>query len=528
MSDPPARALLSDVVAVADVVATTLGPFGANKLIVQDNGTVTLTASGSVLLDRYDLDNPAVALLRGAAEGFRSEHRDGTGTLVALTGALLEEAIELQEMGLHPTSIESGYRRALDVARAYATERSVPVDGVGVEPVARTALTAVRDPGVRGHLSREVADVSQTLLAERPDEPFDRRNVAVVSRVGGALSETELVRGVVLDKAPVVESMPRVAEGGIALVSATVDLPRPGSQTSRRPSTRLSIAPETFEERQAFDERERAEFEATVERVLDAGCSFVATATSVNDRVKRTLANEGLLLVQRVDDDDLRRLARATGAQVVAEFGDITAESLGTGSVSVRREAGRDMTVIETTGGERVYTLFCRAPDPRSLEEFSGSVESAVAAVVTAAQEGTVLPGGGAAEVGAGAAIRDAASAIDGRAQFAALAGARALACVPRHLARSSGVDATDAITELRHAHADGHDDVGVDVVLGEVRSMLGADPIVEPATTKVALWESAVDLAAQLVRIDERLPATDLGKADSPADVVDEAAAEE
>lgn len=526
MSD--AASLRSDVVSVADVVATTVGPFGANKLIVEDNGTVTLTGSGAALLDRYDLDNPALSLLRTGAEGFRSEHRDGTSTLVALTGALVAEAMDLQEMGLHPTAIEEGYRFALGTARSAALDRAVPVEDVGAESVARTALTAVRDPGVRGHLAREVSAVATSLLTEHPERPFDRRNVAVVARVGGALSETELVHGVVLDKAPVVEAMPRTAEGGIGLVSATIDLPRPGSQTSRRPSTRLSIAPESFADRRAFDERERAEFEAAAERVIAAGCSFVATATSVNDRVKRTLANQGLLLVQRVEEDDLRRLARATGAAVVPSFEDLTAASLGSGTVTVRREAGRDMTVVESDAADRVYTLFCRAPDPRSLDEFSGSVESAVAAVTTATQAGTVVPGGGAAEVGADAAIRADAGTIDDRAQFAALAAGRALTRIPRQLARSGGMDPMEALADLRHAHAEGQGDVGVDVVLGELRSMFDTDPIVDPTATKVALWESAIDLAVQLVRIDERLPATDLGVVESATEGVDGAATED
>ncbi|HKJ57713.1 MAG TPA: TCP-1/cpn60 chaperonin family protein [Halobacteriales archaeon] len=511
MAEQSNDAFLEDTGTLSSIVGTTIGPFGANKLLVQNNGDVTITASGSSVLDRYDIENPAVSLLRTGAAGFRSEHRDGTSTLVALTGAFLEEAAELQDMGLHPTAIERGYRTALDVAREYVAERSYPDDEVGADALARTALTATRDPGLRNHLGREVGAIAESLWAES-DEPFDAKNVKVVSRVGGALSETELVRGVVLDKEPVLESMPRSVAGGIALVSSTIDLPHPGSATSRRSSINLSLAPRSFDERVAFDERERADFEAAIERILDAGCGFVATKAAVNDRVKRTLANSGLLLVQRVDDDDVRRLARATGAEVVAEFDDITADTLGEGTVDVRRKAGRDMTFVETPANERTYTLFCRAPDPRSLDEFSASVESAVAAVATARRTGTVVPGGGAAEMGASLAIREASRSVESRSQLAVAAAGRALTIVPRVLARTSGLDATDAVVQLRNAHSRGDHDAGVDVFLGEIGSVMAGDPIVEPAATKLAVWEGAIDLALQLLRVDEQLPATDLG----------------
>ena len=455
MAEHAAGEFLADTGTLASIVGTTIGPFGANKLIVRNNGDVTITASGSSILDQYDIENPAVALLRAGAAGFRSEHRDGSSTLVAITGALLQEGAELLEMGLHPTAVERGYRIALDVAREYVAERSYPDDEVGADALARTALTATRDPGLRNHLGREVGGIAESLWAES-DGPFDAKNVKVVSRVGGSLAETELVRGVVLDKEPVLESMPRSVDGGIALVASTIDLPHPGSATSRRSSINLTLAPRSFEERAAFDERERADFEAAIDRIVDAGCAFVATEAAVNDRVKRLLGNSGLLAVQRVDDDDVRRLARATGAEIVAEFDDVTADTLGEGTVEVRREAGRDMTFVETPTGEQTYTLFCRAPDPRSLDEFSASVESAVAAVATARRTGSVVPGGGAVEMGASLAVREASRSVESRSQIAVEAAGRALTVVPRVLARTSGLDATDAVAQLRNAHSRG------------------------------------------------------------------------
>lgn len=515
MVDSESLVLVADTRAVCDVVATTLGPFGATKLIVQDNGSVTLTGSGADVLERFDVENPAVALLQSAATGFRAQHGDGSTTLVALTGALLEEGADLVERGLHPTTVERGYRIAFDVADQSLSDHVLPLEEVGAEAVARTALTTTRDPGVRRHLGASIAEAADTVLRENDEGAVDRLNVAVVSRVGGAMAETDLVRGVVLTRDPVVETMPRSVSGGVALVSGTIDLPRGGSETSRRTNLRLSFTPGSFEERQAFADREHEVFERDLERALEAGCAFVATATAVNDSVKRALANAGLLVVQRVADDDLRRLARATGASIVPEFGDLEADALGEASVTVRRVAGRDMTFVEAAENEPIYTLFCRAPDPRRLESFSNAVESAVAAVLDAERAGTVAPGGGAAEMAAARDIRATVTQIAGREQLAVEAAGRALTVVPRLLARSTGLDAGDALIELRNAHAAGEETTGVDVLGGTVAEVLTDDPVAESVATKRACWESAVDLATKLLRIDERLPATDLGTGD-------------
>ena len=518
MTDDFSRTFLSDVRDVCDIVTSTLGPFGATKIIIQDNGTVTLTTTGSEVLERCDLNEPAVELLRTAAAGFRSVHRDGTSTLVALVGTLLEEAESLRDLGLHPTTIERGYRSGFEIAREYVHDHDLPVSSAGTEAIARTALTATRTPDVRAQMSGDISDIAEILERESRDGPFDQRAVSVVSRVGGTQSDTELVRGIVLNDSPVLETMPRSADSGIALVSSNIDVARAGGEMSRRSELVLTLSPETFEERQAFGKHELEQFKAGVEGIVGAGCQVVMTTASVNDRVKRILANAGLMAVQRIDEEDLYRLARGTGATVQASLVGITADALGSGSVSVRREAGRDMTFIETTN-DRIYTLFCRAPDPRTLGAFSRSVESAIAAVTAATRSGRVVPGGGAVEIGAAGAIRRSGRTVRGREQLGVEAVSKALTVVPRTLARTAGLGGTDAVIELRAKHDGGTHTAGVDALFGDVSDVISNDdPLVEPADTKLAIWESAIDLAVRLLRIDERLSANDL-KADEGID---------
>ncbi|WP_254546831.1 TCP-1/cpn60 chaperonin family protein [Halomarina pelagica] len=516
MAENARATLTADARTVCDLVRTTLGPFGANKLVIGTDGTVTTTASGSLVLDSLELDNPAVRLLKGAASDFRNAHGDGSSTVVALTGALLDEADRLSELGLHPTTIERGYREALGVAVDRLERSARPLEAVGVDAVARTALTGTRNPNTRAQVGGYVERVAATLDA---DDGFDADRVAVRSRLGGAEAETELVAGVVLDRDPVTDDMPRTLDdAGVAVLSTTVDVPRLGGATGRL-NAGIRITPETFEDRAALGETERERFRERLDAALDAGCRVVVTGRSINERVERTLANAGILALQRVDEGDLRRIARATGATVVPGLDQVTTEAVGRANVRVTRRAGRDVTSFESVGEERapVYTLFCRAPDARSVEAFERSVESALAAVDHACRTRTVVPGGGAAETGATLAVREHARSVPGTEQLAIEAFGDALAVVPRALAVNAGIDGWRGLVRLRVAHHEGRDAVGVDCLFGETRDVLAEDPIAEPTGLKREVWSAATDLAVHLVRMDAELPASDLSD-DEPA----------
>jgi chaperonin GroEL (HSP60 family) len=322
--------LVAGVRTVTDVVQTTLGPFGANKLILQEDGTVTATASPTELLERLAVTDPAVTLLETATSGFRDRHGDGTGTVVTLAGALLREADKLVEQGLHPTAIERGYREGLDSALAAVDHTARPLDSVGAAAVPTTALTGTRDPRVRQSVAAQVVEAVETAGSDAD------RNIRVISRPGGSAAETELVSGVVLERGPVLESMPRsTGRDGIAVLSSTVDVPHVGSQLGRV-SRRVILDAESFEDREAVAENENEAFAEHLRSAVDAGCGTVVTERAINERVRSRLASEGIIGIHRVDTDEIRQIARVTGATVVPTLEQVSEEMLGTGSVTVR------------------------------------------------------------------------------------------------------------------------------------------------------------------------------------------------
>ena len=508
MTDDALTALATDVSAVSGIVRSTLGPFGATKLVVDEHGNVTATDSGTVVLENLDVDNPAVTTFRRAATRFERRYGDGATTLVTLVGGLLEEAERLAEIGLHPTDIIGGYREGLSVALDSLDRRARPLGEVGAAAVAQSALTGTRNPHVREQLGSYLAEAVEAITAEAGE--FDPDMVKVITRLGGAQGETELVHGVVLDRDPVTEGMPRtLRDVGIAVVSETVDVPSPGGPTNDRSLT-FRFSPESYEDRAAVGEREREGFEEQLGDALDAGLRVILTERGINDRVQRILANNGVLAIHQVDEEDVTRLARATGATVVPGLGQVTEGTLGRGTARVVRRAGRDMTVVEAEGDAPVYTLFCRAPDERAVESFERSVEHALAAVTDARRTGTVVPGGGAAEMTAAHALREHARSVSGRERLAVEAFGDALTSIPRTLAHNAGLDGGLSLVRLRVAHHEGRHASGVDCLGGELVDVVEAG-IVDPPGLKRDVWASATDLACQLVRIDAEVPAADL-----------------
>lgn len=502
--------LVAGVRTVSDIVRTALGPFGANKLLIQQDGTVTATSSSTELLDRFDVTDPAVTLLETTAAGFDERYGDGTGSFVVLAGALLREADRLADQGLHPTAIERGYRAGLDAALDAVDHAARPLSSFSPVDVARTALTGTRNPQVRRSVAEQVA--------QAVDEagPGASDTVRVVSRTGGATAETDLVRGVVLERGPVLEAMPRSTEGGIAVLSSSVDVPHVGSQLGRV-SRRVILDADSFEDREAVAEYESEAFAERLRAAVDARCSAVVTKRAINERVRTQLSAQGVLGVHRVDDDELRQIAHATGATVVPTLEQATEATLGRGRVDVQRKAGRDVTVVTSDAGETTHTLFCRAPDPRTATAFERSVEAAIAATSAAIDDGRVVPGGGAVEATAAQAVESEARSLAGRQQLAAGAFGTALTTVPRALAGTAGLDPARAVVQLRVARADGRDSVGVDALTGRTADVLGDDPMVEPVSLKKAVMSAATDLAVQLIRIDERIQAVDLGDESEP-----------
>jgi len=500
--------------AVADAVRTTLGPKGMDKMLVSDAGDVVVTNDGVTILDEMDIDHPAADMIVEVADTQEDDVGDGTTTAVVLAGALLDSVDELLADGVHPTSIVRGYARAAERVRERLEEMAIdvePDDTDTLERIAATAMTGKGAESARGQLSSLVVQALGRTV--RDDGSVDRDALKLSTFDGGSIGQSRLIEGVTLDKDPVHVDMPDRVDDARALVYE-------GAIEVSEAETDTGATVTSPDEVEALIERERGELEADVRRIADAGATVVLTDGGIDDHAQALLAEAGIMAFRRVDSDDRRRIAAATGATRVSDLETLSAEDLGdAGRVEQEQirmgdapgSSSTEKTVVfDDLPGADGATLMLRAGTSHVLDEVERAIEDAVGVVSAAIENGQVLPGGGAPQVEAARDLESFADGVEGREQLAVEAFAEALEAVPRTLAENAGHDPIDALVELRSRHADGETAAGLAADTGAVTDMTEAG-VVEPLRVTATAVDSATEAANLLLRIDDVVSAGDL-----------------
>ncbi|MCC6020948.1 MAG: TCP-1/cpn60 chaperonin family protein [Thermoproteaceae archaeon] len=497
--------------AVSEVLRTTLGPKGMDKMLIDSLGDITITNDGAAILDEMDVQHPIAKLMVEIAKSQEEEAGDGTTTAVVLAGALLEEAEKLLEKNIHPTVIVSGYKRALDVATEHLRKIAVPTSRNEVDTLKKIAMTAMS-----GKISETVKEYFTDIavkavlqVAEERGEKWyvDLDNIQIVKKHGGSLLDTQLVYGIVIDKEVVHAAMPkRIINARIALLDAPLEVEKPEIDAEIRINDPSQL--------RAFLEEEEKILRGYVEKLKSLGVNAVFTTKGIDDIAQYYLAKAGILAVRRVKRSDIEKLVRAAGARLVTSIEDLTEADLGfAGLVEERRVGDEKMVFVEQCKNPRAVSILVRGGFERLVDEAERNLDDALSVVADVIEEPYILPAGGAAEVEAARAALGYASKVGGREQYAIEAFARALEAIPKTLAENAGLDPIDIITELRHRHeqSDGWK-YGLDVYQGKVVDMMSLG-IIEPLSVKLNALKVAVEVASMILRIDEIIAASKLEK---------------
>lgn len=486
--------------AVADVVKSTLGPRGRDKMLADQGGGLAVTNDGDTVLSKMNIEHPAGKIVADVASTQKTEVSDGTTTAVILTGSLLEEAERLLDDGIHSTTIERGYHQAIDRVLELLPEITIDIttDSGILQEVAATAMTGKNVDVARDHLSSLVVEAVRTVDQRDSDD-------IVVEPVGsGTPKESELLEGVLIEEERIHDHMPYNIDDATVLVYGS-DLTFDDAQSD--PAIDITN-PDQFE---TIIEEEERQFRDMAEEVSEA--DVVLVDGNVDDMVMHFLAEEGILAFDQVDREDQRAIVRATDAWVVSDLDELSHSDLGHVRSVERRIFGDDEYVAFTSDTDPgVVTLLLRSGTEHVGKEMEIALTDAVDAVEIALEERAVLPGGGASEIELARRLRSDADAIDGREQLAVEAFANALETIPRTLARTAGRDPIDVLTELRTRHAEGAIATGLDATTGDVAEMT-ARGVVEPLQVKNAAIDSAVDATVTIVRIDDMIAASNFNE---------------
>ncbi|WP_042699803.1 thermosome subunit beta [Thermococcus sp. PK] len=495
---------------VAETVRTTLGPKGMDKMLVDSLGDIVITNDGATILDEMDIQHPAAKMMVEVAKTQDKEAGDGTTTAVVIAGELLRKAEELLNQNIHPTIIVKGYtlaaEKAQEILESIAKDVS-PMDEEILMKAATTAITGKAAEEEREYLAKLAVDAVK-LVAEEVDGKYvvDIDNIKLEKKEGGSVRDTQLIKGVVIDKERVHPGMPKKVENAkIALINEALEV--------KETETDAEIRITSPEQLQAFLEQEEKMIKEMVDKIIATGANVVFCQKGIDDLAQHYLAKAGILAVRRVKKSDMEKLAKATGAKIVTNVRDLTPEDLGYAEVvEERKVAGENMIFVEGCKNPKAVTILIRGGTEHVVDEVERALEDAIKVVKDIVEDGKIVAGGGAPEIELAIRLDEYAKEVGGKEQLAIEAFADALKVIPRTLAENAGLDPVETLVKAIAAHKDKGPTIGVDVFAGEPADMLERG-VIEPLRVKKQAIKSASEAAIMILRIDDVIAASKLEK---------------
>ena len=487
---------------IAEVLKTTLGPKGMDKMLIDSLGDITITSDGATVLDEIDVQHPAAKMMIEVAKTQDKEVGDGTTTSVLLAGALLGKASELIEDNIHPSIIITGYQAAAEKALEALEAAAIDVDMEDHETLMKLSNTSIRGKAVsntRDHLSGVVIDAIKQIIEHRNGDVIaDVDNVQIVKKEGESLRATELVKGIIVDKEVVHAGMPKKIKGAkIALIDTPLEVKKTEFDAEIRITSPDSI--------KAFLDQESEMLKKKVDQVVATGANVVFCQKGIDDMAQHYLAKAGVLGSRRVKKSDMEKLAKATGGKVVNNLADLKEEDLGLCGTVEEKKVGNDkMIFVEECKDPQAVAIFIRAGLERMLDEAERALNDALYVISDVAEVPQMVSGGGSIEMEMAKAVREHAASVGGREQLAIEAFAEALEVIPRILAENAGLDILDTMVAMKAAHAKkGGAAMGVNVFDEGVIDML-KEGVVEPKVVKEQAIKSGIEVASMILRIDD------------------------
>lgn len=487
--------------AVSDAVRSTLGPKGMDKMLVNTIGDVIITNDGATILNEMDIEHPAAKMVIEVAKTQEDEVGDGTTTAVVITGELLKKAEALLEQNIHPTMIVRGYRlakvRALEILNDLADE--IGIDDIkDLKKIAMTAVTGKGSEAAKEPLTEIAVNAVKTVAEERNGKIIvDKENIQIEKKQGGSIDDTELIKGLVIDKEIVHSNMPKVVKNAkIALLDCALEV--------KETETNAEIRITSPDQLQAFLEQESKMLKDMVKKVVASGCNVLLCQKGIDDLAQHYLAKAGITAARRVKKSDMEKLAKATGGNIASNVDELSQDDLGfAGLVEEQRIAGEEMIFVRECKDPKAVSILVRGGTEHVVDEAKRAMDDAVLGVAAALEVGKIVCGGGAVEIELSRKLREYAESVGGREQLAINAFAEAIEIIPRTLAESTGKDPIDILVELRNQHEKGKTSYGVDVFNGGVADMK-AIGVIEPLKIKTQAIKSACEAAEMILRIDD------------------------
>lgn len=488
--------------AITDLVKTTLGPKGMDKILQSAGGDVQVTNDGATILSNISLDNAAAKVLVDVSKVQDDEVGDGTTSVCVLAGELLREAEKLLDSRIHPQTIIAGFRIATQAA-AEALEASAVDNGSDQEKfktdllnIARTTLSSKVLSQAQDHFANVAVDAVMRL---RGSTNLD--HIQIIKKSGGSLSDSWLEPGFILEKKLGVGQPTRVENAKILIANTAMDTDKVKIYGSR-------VRVDSLKRVAEIEDAENDKMIAKCDRILAHGCNVFVNRQLIYNRPEQYFTSKGIVAIEHADFDGVERLALVTGGEIVSTFDDPESVKLGHADLVEEAMIGED-TVIRFVGctANEACTVVLRGANMQLLDEAERSLHDALCVLSQTVGETRTVLGGGCAETLMAHAVDDVAKKTPGKKALAVEAFARALRALPEIIASNAGYDSHELVAQLRAAHAEGDNTAGLDMnrgCIGDVRQL----GITESFKLKRQMLSSAVEGAEMIIRVDDILKA--------------------
>ena len=486
---------------VADLVKTSLGPRGLDKMLVDSLGDVTITNDGATILKEIDAQHPAAKMMVEVSKTIDTEVGDGTTSSVVFAGALLEKAEKLLEKDVHSTVIVDGYQAAaeksLELLAGFAKSIK-PDDQESLIKIAKTSMQSKLISEDSEPLSKLVVGAILKIAEKNGDAySVDLDNLKVEKKSGASIQDTALIKGIVLDKEIVHSGMPtKIQNAKIALVNAALEV----EKTEMSAEIRISDPSQM----QMFLEEENRMLKEMVSKLHNAGTNVLICQKGIDDISQHYLAKHGILAVRRVKESDMTKLAKATGGRITTNLDDITEKDLGHADLVQQKKVETDKWVfIEGCKNPHSVTILIRGGSQRVVDEVDRSIHDSLMVVKDVIETPSIVTGGGSAEAYLAGQLNEYADSFDGREQLAIKQYAEALESIPLTIAENAGMDPIDTIISLRAKQNSGKKGAGINAKESKIGDMNSLS-ILEPLVVKEQIIKSATETACMILRIDD------------------------
>ena len=482
---------------VAEVVKTTLGPKGMDKMIVSPTDEIIITNDGVTILEEMQIEHPAAKMMVEIARTQEDEIGDGTTTAVMIAGKLLENAEKLLDQKIHPTVITKGYRMAAEKCQKILADISIKITPQDENILKQIAMTAMTGKGAEDSRERFAEILVKAVKQIQENGKVDIKDIKIEKVKGDGIKDSELISGIVFEKGKISHDMPSfVKNAKIALVGFPLELKNPEIDT------KVSIS--SPDQLRSFIEQEEESIKEMINKIKSSGANVIFCQKGIDDFAEYLLSKEGIFACRRVAKDDMEKISKATKARIVNNLNELSFKELGNADIVEEKKHGDSvLTYVKGCQNPKSMTILIHGGSEHVIDEIERAMKDGLGDVICCLNSGKIVPGGGAVEIELARRLRQFGQTLSGREQLAVDEFASALEFIPLTLAENAGLDQIDILTELKFLHDSGQKNIGLNLFTNKIEDTFEAR-IVEPAKIKSQAINSASEVAIMILRIDD------------------------